>query len=266
MRPPNLLGLLGLPLALISSAAAQQPGDDPELRSLAHLKAFAVHAQVQVSRHAALETIDESLLRDKLESAMRREGISVQASGDVRDGSQAQISLVYLVIGTGYEGGEATGFAASSCIQVLQLVMIPRFSRDGRKTYTMAETWRSCGMITGARRAFRASVLRNADDQIDRFLAAWRSVNRSSPAPVPSNSELGSSMGRGREGGKASDLPRCLTVTQSRITLALFGIGKQIRNRCVPARSHSFPSNMFRGGSHGCETLYGGRLTCGAAG
>ena len=205
MRRPNLLGLLGLPLAL-GSAAAQQP-NGPELRSLAKLKSFAVYAQVQVSRHAALETIDESLLRDKLESAMRREGISVQASGDVRDGSQAQISLVYLVIGTGYEAGEATGFAASSCIQVLQLVMIPRFSRDGRKTYTMAETWRSCGMITGARRAFRASVLRNADDQIDRFLAAWRSVNRSSPAPVPSNSELGSSMGR--EGGKASDLPRC---------------------------------------------------------
>jgi hypothetical protein len=193
-RTRNLLGLLGLPLAL-SSAGAQQP-TDPELRSLTNLKTFAVHAQVQVSRHAGLERIDESLVRAKLESAMRREGISVQGSGDVRDGSQAQISLVYLVIGTGYKESEATGFAASSCIQVWQLATIPRLSRGGRRTYSMAQTWRSCGMITGGRGAFRATVLRNADDQIERFLAAWRTVNRPRPSPpVISNPELGLSAG-----------------------------------------------------------------------
>lgn len=195
----NLLTLLGIPLALVSSLRAQRPEDDPERRSLIRLRTFAVHAEVHVSKRAGLERIDESLLRAKLESAMRREGISVQGAGDVRDGSQAQISLEYLVLETGPDARGETGFAASSCLRATQLVTIPRLS-VGRITYTMAPTWSSCGMIVGGRESFRASILHNADQQIDRFLSDWRKVNPARPAPpVISNPELGV----GRTGGRA---------------------------------------------------------------
>jgi hypothetical protein len=203
MNTRNLL-LLGIPLALVSNLRAQQPDDDPERRSLARLKAFAVHAQVLVSARATLERIDESLLRAKMDSAMRREGISVQGPGDVRDGSQAQISLVYLVLETRNDAGQGTGFAASSCLQATQLVTIPRLSR-GRITYTVAPTWSSCGMIVGSRESFRASILHNADQQIARFLSDWRMVNKSRPTPpVISNPELGFSRSGGRAVGRSS--------------------------------------------------------------
>jgi hypothetical protein len=193
-RTRNLLNFLGFPLALVSNLRAQQPHDDPERRTLTNLRAFAVHAQVQVSQHATLDRIDESLLRAKVELAMRREGISVQGPGDVRDGSQAQISLVYLVLETGNDAGRETGFAASACLHASQLVTIPRLSA-GRTTYAVAPTWSSCGMIVGARDSFRASILDNADEQIARFLSAWRAVNPSRPAPpVIANPELGLSV------------------------------------------------------------------------
>jgi hypothetical protein len=187
----NLLSLLWIPLVLASSLPAQELNADPERRSLTRLRTFAVHAQVLVSKRATLERIDESLLRARMESAMRREGISVQGPGDVRDGSQAQVSLVYLVLETGGDAGPETGFAASSCLQATQLVTIPRLS-VGRITYTMAPTWSSCGMIVGGRESFRASILQNADQQIARFLSDWRKVNKSRPTPpVTSNPELG---------------------------------------------------------------------------
>jgi hypothetical protein len=181
-RTSNLLALLGLSLALITDLPAQQPDDDPRRRTLTRLRAFAVDAQVHVSQRATLDTIDESLLRARLEQALRREGISVQGPGDVRDGSQAQLSLVYLVLETGREADGEAGFAASSCLQVSQLVKIPRL---GAYHYAMAPTWSSCGMMVGGRDSFRASIFRNADQQIARFLSEWRKVNPSRPAPAP---------------------------------------------------------------------------------
>jgi hypothetical protein len=196
-RTRNLLNLLGFPLALISNLPAQQLDDDPERRSLTNLRTFAVHAQVHLSEHATLERIDESLLRAKVELAMRREGISVQGAGDARDGSQAQISLMYLVLETGNDAGGGSGFAASSCLQATQLVTIPRLS-VGRITYTVAPTWSSCGMIVGARDSFRANILHNADQQIARFLSDWRMVNRSrSSPPAIADPELGLSKSAG---------------------------------------------------------------------
>jgi hypothetical protein len=196
-----LLSFLALPLVLATGLEAQQ-WDDPERRSLIKLRTFAVHAQVHVSARATLEKIDESVLRARMESAMRREGIGVQGPGDVRDGSQAQISLVYLVLETGPDAAGETGFAASSCLQATQLVTIPRLS-VGRITYTMAPTWSSCGMIVGGRESFRASILQNADQQIDRFLSDWRKANPPRPAaPVVGNPELGTQTDR-RTGGRA---------------------------------------------------------------
>lgn len=181
-RIRNFLGLLGFSLVLVSDLPAQQPDDDPQRRTLTRLRTFAVDAQVHVSQRATLDTIDESLLRARLEQAMRREGISVQGPGDVRDGSQAQLSLVYLVLETGSEAAGATGLAASFCLQVSQLVTIPRL---GAYHYAMAPTWSSCGMIVGGRDSFRASIFQNADQQIARFLSEWRKVNPSRPAPAP---------------------------------------------------------------------------------
>lgn len=109
---------------------------------------------------------------------MRPEGISVLGGGDVRDGSAAQISLLYLVIETRDKAGQETGFAASSCLHVAQTVSVPRLRLAGRPTYAVVPTWRSCGILVGDTQSYSDTILRNADEQIARFLTAWRAVNR----------------------------------------------------------------------------------------
>lgn len=174
-------------LALVHGLSAQQPSQDQQRMSLAGVKIFAVHAQVQVAGPATLQPIEEGLLQSRIERAVRREGIVVQQGADVRNGSAAQISLVYLVMPIRNEAGHQAGFAASSCIQAAQYVRLPRQERGGRIVYTVAPTWSSCSMMVGDADSYRDSILRNADGQIARFLAAWRSVNAARPAaPAPS--------------------------------------------------------------------------------
>jgi hypothetical protein len=171
--------------------SAQQP-DDPQRVTLIGLRSIAAHAQVRVARDATLDPIDEGLLRIKLEEAMRQEGITVQEAADVRDGSAAQVSLVYVVISMGDQSGAETRFAASSCLHASQYVRIPRLEPGGRIAYTVAPTWSSCGIVAGDTGSYREAILLNADEQIARFLDAWRSVNAPRPAaPVESQTELG---------------------------------------------------------------------------
>jgi hypothetical protein len=195
----NLVNSVGFPLALVSNLPAQQPGDDPQRMTLTGLKKFAVHAKVQVSDRATLQKIDESLLRTKVELAMRRKGISILSDDNVRDGDAAQISLSYLVIQTGSNAGQQTGFAASSCLHAAQTVSLPRLSVPGHPTYAVVPTWRSCGMMVGDDDSYRDKILQNADEQIARFLDAWLTVNAPSPAPpFMSTPQLGISIGSGR--------------------------------------------------------------------
>jgi hypothetical protein len=165
--------------------------------TLTGLSKFSVYAKVQLSRGTTLPRVDETLLRTRAELAMRQAGISILGSGDVRDGSAAQINLQYLVIATRDKAGREIGFAASACLHAVQTVSVPRLSVGGRLVYTMVPTWRSCGMLAGDDDSYRDTILRNADEQIARFLDAWRTVNRPRPAP-PSRStpELGISVGK----------------------------------------------------------------------
>jgi hypothetical protein len=182
----------GFPLALVGNLCAQQLGNDQQRMSLTALRSFAVHAKVQVSEPARLQPFDEALLRSKMELAMRREGMVIQGPDDVRDGSGAQISLLYLVIQIRDKVGHDAGFAAFSCLHASQTVRIPRLSVGGRITYTVAPTWSSCGAIVGDNDSYRDKILQNADEQIARFLKAWRTVNKATPAPpVLSTPELG---------------------------------------------------------------------------
>lgn len=186
---PAYIVLLSLGLAI--DLSAQQP-DDPQRVTLLGLRAIAAHAQVRVAKHATLEPLDEGLLRTKLEQALRQEGIVVQKAADVRDGSAAQISLVYVVISMGDQSGAETRFAASSCLHASQYVRIPRLEPGGRIAYTVAPTWSSCGIVAGDIGSYRQAILLNADEQIARFLAAWRAVNAPGPAPpVESQPESG---------------------------------------------------------------------------
>jgi hypothetical protein len=190
---PNLirspLTAVGFMLALASQVLAQQANDDPQRMTLTGLRNFAVYARVQLSRQATLPPLDESLLRGKLEQAIRREGMSIVGGNDVRDGPGAHLSLLYTVIGTRDRAGQETGFAAFSCLQAEQTVSVPRL---GRYVYAVVPTWRSCGILAGDDESYSDTILRNADEQIARFLAAWRMVNASRPAPsFPSNPELG---------------------------------------------------------------------------
>jgi hypothetical protein len=175
-------------LLTLGGALSAQQSNDRQRMSLAGLKTFAVHTQLQVAGPAALERIDETRLRDKMERAVRREGIVIQDAGDVRNGSAAQISLTYLVMPIRNEAGHEAGFAASSCIHASQYVRLPRQEVGGRIVYTVAPTWSSCSMMVGDASAYRSSILRNADGQIARFLDAWRSVNpvRRAAPPAPS--------------------------------------------------------------------------------
>jgi hypothetical protein len=182
MTTRHLTQVTGVVFALASGLHAQQ-SEDPQRTTLSGLRNVAVHARVQVAGGARLQRFDEALLRTKVANAMRQEGIGVQDAEDVRDGSAAQISLVYLVLPVGANAGPKAGFVASSCFHALQLVRIPRLERGGRIAYTVAPTWSSCGLMVGDTASYGKRILQNADVQIARFLSAWRSVNSSRPAP-----------------------------------------------------------------------------------
>jgi hypothetical protein len=171
---------LGFSLALAGRLLGQQPADDPQRRTLVGLKNFAVYARVQLSQGATLPAVDESPLRDKLEEAVRREGLSIVSRNDVRDGPGAHLTLLYMVIETRDGAGQETGFAAMSCIQAEQTVSITRL---GRYVYAVVPTWKSCGIVAGDTASYARIIDRNADQQIVRFREAWRSVNTRRSAP-----------------------------------------------------------------------------------
>jgi hypothetical protein len=186
------LNLLGFSLALASNLLAQQTDAETQRASLTGLRTFAVYALVQLSDSATLPPVDESLLRAKLELALKRQGISVVGINDVRDGSGAHLSLLYLVLDTRDRAGHSIRFAASSCIQAAQMVRIPRLTTAKHIAYTVVPTWRSCGLLVGDRDGYRATILQNADQQLARFLESWRGVNLPRPAPAPvASPELG---------------------------------------------------------------------------
>lgn len=159
--------------------------------TLMGLRKFAVHVKVQLAEGATLRRIDESLLRTRMELALGQLGVVIDSGSTVRDGSAASISLLYLVVETRDQSGKETGFAASSCLQAAQIVRIPRLTTDRHIAYAVVPTWRSCGILVGDTDSYTATILRNADQQIARFLQAWRIVNTPRPTPAVSSPELG---------------------------------------------------------------------------
>lgn len=177
-----LLSVAGLWLGLAGQLPAQQAVDDPQRMTLTGLRNFAIYARVQRSEKATLPAIDERRLRSKIEREIRREGMKIVDANDVRDGPGAHLTLLYLVAETRDKAGEQTGFAAFSCLQAEQTVSVPRL---GRYVYAVVPTWRSCGLLAGDARSYSETIDRNADQQILRFLEAWRSVNAPPPPAAP---------------------------------------------------------------------------------
>ncbi|MFL5447881.1 MAG: hypothetical protein ACJ8AX_04990 [Gemmatimonadales bacterium] len=175
--------VLGLSLLGAAGLAAQTEAET-QRATLTGLRSFGVHASVQLSQGATLERIEERVLRDRIGDALRREGIVIQTRSDVRDGSQASLDLLYVVMQTNDTAGHALGFAASSCLQASQMVRIPRLTTPKHIAYAVVSTWRSCGLLVGDSASFRATMVRNADQQLARFLEAWRRVNLPPPAPA----------------------------------------------------------------------------------
>jgi hypothetical protein len=169
LRPPHL---------------AAQTEAETQRATLTGLRSFGVHASVQLSQGASLESIDERVLRARVEDALRREGIVIQSPTGVRDGSQASLDLLYVVMQTKDTAGRALGFAASSCLQASQMVRIPRLTTPKHIAYAVVSTWRSCGLLVGDSASFRATMVQNADQQLARFLEAWRRVNLPLPPPA----------------------------------------------------------------------------------
>jgi hypothetical protein len=114
---------------------------------------------------------------------LRREGLTIQGNSDVRDGSQASVDLLYLVMETKDQTGQTIGFAASSCLQTSQMVRIPRLTTPKRIAYAVVPTWHSCGLVVGDTSSYSATILQNADEQISRFIDAWRFANAPPPDP-----------------------------------------------------------------------------------
>jgi hypothetical protein len=185
LRSP--LSLLGFVLALTAALPAQQSGGDPQQRTLTGLRSFAVHARVQLSDPAALPPVDEALLRNRLKDAIRREGMQVQEANDVRNGTQAEVELQYLVVTIRDAWKRKNRFAASSCVEASQLVKLQRTTATGAPVYAVVPTWRTCGMLVGDNVSFSGTILRNADEQIARFIGAWRRAN--APHRVESSRE-----------------------------------------------------------------------------
>ncbi len=145
--------VLGLSLLRAADLAAQTEAET-QRATLTGLRSFGVHASVQLSQGATLERIDERVLRDRIEDALRREGIMIQTRSDVRDGSQASLDLLYVVMQTKDTAGHALGFAASSCLQASQMVRIPRLTTPKHIAYAVVSTWRSCGLLVGDSASF----------------------------------------------------------------------------------------------------------------
>jgi hypothetical protein len=159
--------------------------------TLRRLLNFAVHARVQVSEEASLQRIEESALRSRIEAALRREGLAIDSRNDVRDGSQASLDLLYMVMETRDKNGQTLGYAASSCLQVSQMVRIPRLTTPKHIAYAVVSTWRSCGLLVGDTASFGRTILQNADEHITRFIDAWRFANAPPPDPAfPATPEL----------------------------------------------------------------------------
>ena len=187
----SLLTVVGLGIVLAGNLLAQQTDAETQRATLTGLRKFAVYARVQLSDSARLPAIDESRLRTKMELAILRDGISIVTRSDVRDGSAAQLSLLYLVIETRDQTGQ-TGFAASSCLQAAQTVSIPRLTTAKHIAYAVVPTWHSCGLLVGDSDSYRDTILENADQQLARFLESWRLVNLPRPVPPPAATpELG---------------------------------------------------------------------------
>jgi hypothetical protein len=181
---------LGLSLGLVANLVAQTEAET-QRATLTGLRSFAVYARVQLSQSATLPRIDETVLRNKIEDALRREGIRVQTRNDMRDGSQASLDLLYMVIQTKDTSGHALGFAASSCLQASQMVRIPRLTTPKHIAYAVVSTWRSCGLLVGDSASLGPTILQNADEHIIRFIDAWRFANTPPPDPrFPATSEL----------------------------------------------------------------------------
>ena len=175
--------VLGLTLLRAADLAAQTEAET-QRATLTGLRSFGVHASVQLSQGATLERIEERVLRDRIGAALRREGIMIQTRSDVRDGSQASLDLLYVVMQTKDTAGHALGFAASSCLQASQMVRIPRLTTPKHIAYAVVSTWRSCGLLVGDSASFGRTMLQNADQQLARFLEAWRRVNLPPPGPA----------------------------------------------------------------------------------
>ena len=175
--------VLGILLLRAPDLAAQTEAET-QRATLTGLRSFGVHASVQLSQGATLEQIDERVLRNRVEDALRREGIVIQTRSDVRDDSQASLDLLYVVMQTKDTAGRALGFAASSCLQASQMVRIPRLTTPTHIAYAVVSTWRSCGLLVGDSASFGRTMLQNADQQLARFLEAWHRVNLPPPAPA----------------------------------------------------------------------------------
>ncbi|MFL5511393.1 MAG: hypothetical protein ACJ8CN_03010 [Gemmatimonadales bacterium] len=175
--------VLGLSLLRAAGLAAQTEAET-QRATLTGLRSFGVHASVQLSQGATLGRIEEKVLRDRIGDALRREGIVIQTRSDVRDGSQASPDLLYVVMQTKDTAGHALGFAASSCLQASQMVRIPRLTTPKHIAYAVVSTWRSCGLLVGDSASFGRTLLQNADQQLARFVEAWRRVNLPPPAPA----------------------------------------------------------------------------------
>ncbi len=175
--------VLGILLLRAPHLGAQTEAET-QRATLTGLRSFGVHTTVQLSRGATLEKVDEVVLRAKVADALRREGIAIQTRSDVRDGSQASLDLLYVVMQTKDTAGRALGFAASSCLQASQMVRIPRLTTPKHIAYAVVSTWRSCGLLVGDSASFGRTMLQNADQQLARFVEAWRRVNLPPPAPA----------------------------------------------------------------------------------
>ncbi len=150
---------------------------------------------MQLSQGATLQRVDEGLLRSKIEQALRREGLIIDQAGDVRDGSQASLDLLFMVMETRGRKEQPPGFVASACLQASQMVRIPRLTTPKRIAYAVVSTWRSCGLLAGDSASYGATILHAADEHITRFMDAWRFANAPPPEPgsvaLPELSEAG---------------------------------------------------------------------------
>jgi hypothetical protein len=157
-----------LVLAVLSVASILAAADDRDRESLRDLDGVRVAVE-DLSPAIEAKGLSKDLLRKAVESKLEQAGIRVMNAGEFPVGDP----FLDVRVTTTKESSRLVG-----CNVEVRFVQIVFLRRNPSVTFNRAETWKAAGhmeIVPSARLA--ENVRQQLSDQVDQFIAAYRSVN-----------------------------------------------------------------------------------------